>query len=128
MTDEELQLLSLEEKSSIKDFADRGSLYYLKLYSRLINLEELKKTFNNEIEKTEGEIKVLQAKLELLKEMDKHKSSAEKAYCAVYGEYPRSCARWNGFLTGYDLGYIHGTESKNKFVPHQEHFGLKLEN
>jgi len=42
MTDEELKLLSLEEKAFIKDFADRGSLYYIKLYSRLINLEKLK--------------------------------------------------------------------------------------
>jgi hypothetical protein len=42
MTDEELKLLSLEEKSFIKDFSDRGSLYYMKLYSRLINLDKLK--------------------------------------------------------------------------------------
>ena len=82
----------------------------------------------NEIEKTKQEIEVLTAKLELLKEMEKHKSSADKAYCAVYGEYPRSLPRWNGFLTGYDLGYIHGKEGKKEFVPHQEHFGLKLEN
>jgi hypothetical protein len=32
-----------------------------------------------ELEKTEGEIKVLQAKLELLKEMENHKSPAEAA-------------------------------------------------
>ena len=42
MTDEILKLLSLEEKAFIKDLADRGSLYYIKLYSRLINLEKLK--------------------------------------------------------------------------------------
>ena len=87
---------------------------------------EIKKM--NEIQKTEEEIKILQAKLKFLKEMENSKSSAEKAYCEVYGEYPRSCARWNGFLTGYDLGYIHGAEGKDKFVPHQEHFGLKLGN
>ena len=87
---------------------------------------EIKKM--TEIQKTEGEIKVLQAKLELLKEMENSKSSAEKAYCEVYGEYPRSGHIWNGFLTGYDLGYIHGAEGKDKFVPHQEHFGLKLGN
>ena len=86
---------------------------------------EIKKM--NEIQKTEEEIKILQAKLKFLKEMENSKSSAEKAYCEVYGEYPRSCARWNGFLTGYDLGYIHGAEGKDKFVPHQEHFGLKKE-
>ena len=84
----------------------------------------------NEIQQTKEDIAILQEKLkklELLKEME-NKSSAEKAYCEVYGEYPRSCARWNGFLTGYDLGYIHGAEGKDKFVPHQEHFGLKLGN
>ena len=41
-----------------------------------------------EIEKTEGEIKVLQAKLELLKEMENHKSPVEAAYKRVFGEYP----------------------------------------
>ena len=25
------------------------------------------------------------------------------------------------------MGYIHGAEGKDKFVPHQEHFGLKKE-
>jgi hypothetical protein len=89
---------------------------------------EIKERKMTEIEQTEEEIKVLQSKLKLLKEMEKHKSSAEKAYCAVYGDYPRSDTRWNGFLTGYDLGYIHGIEGKKEFVPHQEHFGLKLEN
>jgi len=87
-----------------------------------------KMPLDQEIEKTEGEIRVLQAKLQLLKEMDKHKSSAEKAYFSVYGEYPRSGGLWNGFITGYDLGYVHATEGKKEFVPHQEHFGLKLEN
>jgi hypothetical protein len=87
-----------------------------------------KMPLDHEIEKTEGEIRVLQSKLQLLKEMDKHKSSAEKAYFSVYGEYPRSGGLWNGFITGYDLGYVHATEGKKEFVPHQEHFGLKLEN
>jgi hypothetical protein len=41
-----------------------------------------------EIEKTEGEIKVLQAKLKLLKEMENHKSPVEKAYRDAYGKYP----------------------------------------
>ena len=43
-------------------------------------------TYPNEIEKTEGEIKVLQAKLELLKEMEKHKSPVEEAFYRAYGE------------------------------------------
>ena len=93
---------------------------------------EIKKM--TQIEKTEEEIKILQAKLKFLKEMENSKSSAERAYYGVYGEYPdcgkypRNNALWNGFLTGYDLGYIHGAEGKDKFVPHQEHFGLKLGN
>lgn len=65
----------------------------------------------NEIEKTEGEIKVLQAKLELLKEMEKHKSPCEEAYKRVYGHYPlideNDCCRWEGkiwfaFQKGYE--------------------------
>jgi hypothetical protein len=41
-----------------------------------------------EIEKTEGEIKVLQAKLELLKEMENHKSPVEEAFKRFFGYYP----------------------------------------
>ena len=63
-----------------------------------------------EIEKTEGEIKVLQAKLELLKEMEKHKSPAEEAYKEVYGWYPPTTSsvsnyednRWSAFQNGYN--------------------------
>jgi hypothetical protein len=62
-----------------------------------------------EIEKTEGEIKVLQAKLELLKEMEKHKSPVEEAYKRVYGNYPdtgicngMSYVWWDVFCKGYN--------------------------
>ena len=57
-----------------------------------------------EIEKTEGEIKVLQAKLELLKEMEKHKPPCEKAFKRVYGYYQEVCERsvWIAFKKGYD--------------------------
>ena len=66
--------------------------------------------FNNEIEKTEGEIKVLQAKLELLKEMENHKSPVEEAYKEVYGWYPPTTSsvsnyednRWSAFQNGYN--------------------------
>lgn len=87
---------------------------------------EIKKM--TEIEEVKAQLKVLQSKLSFLEELSKTKSSAERAYYGVYGEYPRSGHIWNGFLTGYDLGYIHGAEGKDKFVPHQEHFGLKLGN
>lgn len=62
-----------------------------------------------EIEKTEGEIKVLQAKLELLKEMENHKSPVEEAYKRVYGNYPdtgfgngMSYVWWDVFCKGYN--------------------------
>ena len=57
-----------------------------------------------EIEKTEGEIKVLQAKLELLKEMEKHKSPVEEAFKRIYGYYPGVCERsvWIAFQKGYE--------------------------
>ena len=69
---------------------------------------EIKKM--NEIQKTEGEIKVLQAKLELLKEMEKHKSPVEEAYKGVYGWYPPTTPnvsnyednRWSAFQNGYN--------------------------
>ena len=67
--------------------------------------------FNNEIEKTEGEIKVLQAKLELLKEMENHKSPVEECYKDWWGEYPgnenwtSNATRWQGFQAGYHFAY-----------------------
>ena len=65
-----------------------------------------------EIEKTEGEIKVLQAKLELLKEMEKHKSPAEEAYKRVYGKYPITGivygSSWSAFQDGYDAAFFEG--------------------
>jgi hypothetical protein len=67
-------------------------------------------TFNTDIEKTEGEIKVLQAKLELLKEMEKHKSPVEEAYKDWWGQYPEletdseyDDMRWNGFRAGLSI-------------------------
>jgi hypothetical protein len=63
-----------------------------------------------EIEKTEGEIKVLQAKLELLKEMENHKTPCEEAFKRVYGCYPPTTPsvsnsedeRWSTFQKGYN--------------------------
>ena len=64
-----------------------------------------------EIEKTEGEIKVLQAKLELLKEMEKHKTPCEIAYRDWWGEYPTTTwrndiDRWNAFEKGYNASKV----------------------
>jgi hypothetical protein len=72
---------------------------------------EIKKM--TEIEKTEGEIKVLQAKLELLKEMENHKSRAEVAYKDWEGKYPGTeiwtsddDMRWVSFAAGYNASQI----------------------
>jgi hypothetical protein len=72
---------------------------------------EIKKM--TEIEKTEGEIKVLQAKLELLKEMENHKSRAEEAYKDWGGKYPGTeiwtsddDMRWVSFAAGYNASQI----------------------
>ena len=85
---------------------------------------EIKKM--TEIEKTEGEIKVLQAKLELLKEMEKHKSPVEKAFKKVYGEYPPTTPsvsnsedeRWSNFQKGYNASKEEcKVEEKSKPTP-----------
>ena len=72
--------------------------------------------FNNEIEKTEGEIKVLQAKLELLKQMEKHKTPVEECYKDWWGQYPETGTwdsfddkRWQGFQAGYEFAYAIST-------------------
>jgi hypothetical protein len=58
-----------------------------------------------EIEKTEGEIKVLQAKLELLKEMENHKSPAEEAFKRVYYRYPDKLDVEHGVWDIFEKGY-----------------------
>ena len=75
---------------------------------------EIKKM--TEIQKTEGEIKVLQAKLELLKEIE-NKSPVEKAFKKVYGEYPPTTPsvsnsedeRWSAFQNGYNASKVSET-------------------
>jgi hypothetical protein len=75
-----------------------------------------------EIEKTKAEIKVLEAKLSFLEEMEKHKKSpAEEAYKKWWGEYPGTETwtiydetRWVGFQKGYNTSY---EETVSKFQP-----------
>jgi hypothetical protein len=62
-------------------------------------------TTMNEIEKTEGEIKVLQAKLELLKQMENHKSPAEEAFKRVYYRYPDKLDVEHGCWDIFEKGY-----------------------
>jgi hypothetical protein len=83
-----------------------------------------------EIEKTEGEIKVLQAKLELLKEMEKHRSPAEEAFKEVYGYYPEVCPRsvWVPFQKGYEEAqkdYKVGEYQPTPQTPEQVEQGLR---
>jgi len=69
-------------------------------------MEELKMT---EIEKIEAEIQIFQAKLDLLKEMENHKSPEEKAYKRWWGDYPPTEPSkigfednmWSAFQKGY---------------------------
>ena len=71
-------------------------------------------TFNSDIEKTEKEIAVLQAKLELLKEIENHKEKEIKeAYEVAYGRYPETSGfalsdadviSWDAFKKGYEAG------------------------
>ena len=69
---------------------------------------EIKKM--TEIEEVKAQLKVLQAKLELLKEMEKHKSPIEKVFYRVYGCYPPTTPsvsnsedeRWSNFQKGYN--------------------------
>lgn len=64
----------------------------------------------NEIQKTEGEIKVLEAKLSFLEELQRTKSPVEKAFYRVYGCYPPTTPsvsnsedeRWSNFQKGYN--------------------------
>jgi len=79
-----------------------------------------------EIEKTEGEIKILQAKLELLKAMEKHKSPVEEAFYRAYGYYPTldtdgyEGSPWERFLKGYNEGYDDGMENNKNFEKSKE--------
>lgn len=64
-----------------------------------------------EIEKVKSEIKVLEAKLSLLEEMENYKSPVEEAYKRVYGGYPDTSTDdcgcpysqcWFDFKNGYN--------------------------
>jgi hypothetical protein len=63
-----------------------------------------------EIEKVKGEIKVLQAKLSLLEEIEKYKTPVEESYKNAYGYYPPTTpsvsnfedTRWRAFELGYN--------------------------
>ena len=65
-----------------------------------------------EIEKVKGEIKVLEKKLALLKEMENYKTPVEEAYKDWWGQYPEletdseyDDMRWRGFQAGFQAAY-----------------------
>jgi len=83
-------------------------------------------TFSNEIQQTKEDIAVLQEKLKKLEELARVKTPAEEAFYRIYSRYPdklddRHGSLWNGFITGYDLGYVHATkyavENNKNFEP-----------
>jgi hypothetical protein len=88
-----------------------------------------------EIEKTKAEIKVLEAKLSLLEEMEKHKKSpAEEAYKRWWGGYPGIApwtiydeTRWVGFQKGYADAYEETVSEYpyKKYTPEETEKSLK---
>jgi hypothetical protein len=64
-----------------------------------------------EIEEVKAQLKVLEKKLALLKEMENHKTPCEIAYKDWWGEYPgdenwtSDATRWQGFQAGYNAAY-----------------------
>jgi hypothetical protein len=75
----------------------------------------------HEIEKTKAEIKVLEAKLSFLEELQNHKTLCEEAYKKVYGNYPdtgigngHSYIWWDVFKKGYNAAK---EERVSKFQP-----------
>jgi len=60
----------------------------------------------NEIQTVKQEIRVLEAKLSLLEEMEKYKTSAEEAYKKTYGNYPMGEPFWIVFKKGYEAAQL----------------------
>ena len=83
-----------------------------------------------EIEELKAQIKVLEAKLSFLEEMEKHKSPVEETFKEVYGIYPvyPSDVRFGYFKTGYNASqkdYKVGEYQSTPQTPEQVADGLK---
>lgn len=72
--------------------------------------------FNNEIEEVKAQLKVLEKKLALLEQIEKHKSPVEEAYKDWWGQYPETGTwdgfdekRWQGFQAGYEFAFAIST-------------------
>ena len=82
-----------------------------------------------EIEELKAQIKVLEAKLSLLEEMEKYKSPVEEAYKDWWGQYPEletdgdfDVTRWHGFQAGYEFAWAiaHAKKVVEKVQEEQE--------
>ena len=69
-----------------------------------------------EIEELKAQIKVLEAKMSLLEELEKTKSPVEEAFKDWWGQYPETGTwdsfddkRWQGFQAGYEFAYAIST-------------------
>lgn len=90
----------------------------------------LNKDKMTEIEELKGQIKVLEKKVALLEQIEKHKSPVEKAYKDAYGDYPvtddmsggdMDYVSWDAFQKGYNAAY----EEKVAQEPEEEPEELK---
>jgi hypothetical protein len=91
-----------------------------------LKIKERKMTSKETIQQLKEDIAILQEKLKKLEELDRVKTPAEEAFYRIYSRYPdklddRHGSLWNGFITGYDLGYVHATkdaiENNKNFEP-----------
>ena len=88
-----------------------------------------------EIEKVKGKIKVLEKKLALLEEMEKHRSPIEKAYKECYGKYPVTgidasewdVVSWTAFLNGYQATQPKAVPVEEPYCPDEPEYYDEVE-
>ena len=78
-----------------------------------------------EIEKTKAEIKVLEAKLSFLEELQNHKTLCEEAYKRVFGKYPGAAFTWTiedeRCMYMFHQGYNAAKEEKMSEYPYKKY-------
>lgn len=81
-----------------------------------------------EIEELKGQIKVLEKKVALLEQIEKHKSPVEKAYKDAYGSYPITddmsgsdidYVTWDAFKKGYTAAYAEKVSEEPEEEPEE---------
>jgi hypothetical protein len=79
----------------------------------------------HEIEKTKAEIKVLEAKLSFLEELQNHKTLCEEAYKRVFGKYPGAAFTWTiedeRCMYMFHQGYNAAKEEKVSEYPYKKY-------